>query len=71
MKAAAGRGPLQGILGYEKERPLVSADLQPMTRGRAYVDAPSTMVVNGTQVKLYVLVRQRRWAMPTGWSTWR
>lgn len=51
MKAAAD-GPLKGILGYE-ERPLVSADYTNDTRS-GIVDAPSTMVVNGTQVKLYV-----------------
>jgi len=51
MKAAAA-GPLQGILGYE-ERPLVSADYVNDTRS-GIVDAPSTMVVNRTQVKLYV-----------------
>ncbi|MBQ2260381.1 MAG: ArsJ-associated glyceraldehyde-3-phosphate dehydrogenase [Loktanella sp.] len=51
LKAAAD-GPLQGILGYE-ERPLVSADYTNDTRS-GIVDAPSTMVVNGTQVKLYV-----------------
>ncbi len=50
FKAAAG-GPLSGILGYE-ERPLVSADYVNDTRS-AIVDAPSTMVVNGTQVKIY------------------
>lgn len=51
LKAAA-EGPLTGILGYE-ERPLVSADYTNDTRS-GIVDAPSTMVVNGTQVKLYV-----------------
>jgi glyceraldehyde 3-phosphate dehydrogenase len=51
MKAAAD-GPLKGILGYE-ERPLVSADYTNDTRS-GIVDALSTMVVNGTQVKLYV-----------------
>jgi len=51
MKAAA-EGPLRGVLGYE-ERPLVSADYTNDTRS-GIVDAPSTMVVNGTQVKLYV-----------------
>ena len=51
LKAAAD-GPLKGILGYE-ERPLVSADYTNDTRS-GIVDAPSTMVVNGTQVKLYV-----------------
>jgi len=49
---AAAEGPLRGILGYE-ERPLVSADYTNDTRS-GIVDAPSTMVVNGTQVKVYV-----------------
>ena len=48
---AAAEGPLKGILGYE-ERPLVSADYTNDTRS-GIVDAPSTMVVNGTQVKVY------------------
>ena len=48
---AAAEGPLAGILGYE-ERPLVSADYTDDTRS-SIVDAPSTMVVNGTQVKVY------------------
>jgi glyceraldehyde-3-phosphate dehydrogenase (arsenate-transferring) len=45
-------GPLQGILGYET-RPLVSADYTNDPRS-GIVDAPSTMVINGTQVKVYV-----------------
>ncbi len=48
---AAAAGPLAGILGYE-ERPLVSADYTNDERS-SIVDAPSTMVVNGTQVKVY------------------
>lgn len=48
---AAAAGPLNGILGYE-ERPLVSADYTNDTRS-SIIDAPSTMVVNGTQVKIY------------------
>ena len=48
---AASEGPLKGILGYE-ERPLVSADYVNDARS-SIVDAPSTMVVNGTQVKIY------------------
>lgn len=48
---AAAEGPLAGILGYE-ERPLVSADYTNDTRS-SIVDAPSTLVVNGTQVKVY------------------
>ena len=48
---AAAEGQLAGILGYE-ERPLVSADYTNDPRS-SIVDAPSTMVVNGTQVKVY------------------
>ena len=44
-------GPLDGILGYET-RPLVSADFLDDPRS-SIVDAPSTMVINGTQVKIY------------------
>ena len=44
-------GALAGILGFE-ERPLVSADFLNDPRS-AIVDGPSTMVVNGTQVKVY------------------
>ncbi|MBQ4835573.1 MULTISPECIES: ArsJ-associated glyceraldehyde-3-phosphate dehydrogenase [Pseudoalteromonas] len=48
----AANGELAGVLGYET-RPLVSIDYKTDPRS-AIVDAPSTMVVNGTQVKLYV-----------------
>jgi glyceraldehyde-3-phosphate dehydrogenase (arsenate-transferring) len=48
---AAAEGPLHGILGYE-ERPLVSVDYVNDPRS-SIVDAPSTMVVGGTQVKIY------------------
>tara|TARA_R110002073_G_scaffold15831_1_gene61729 strand:- start:65 stop:1063 length:999 start_codon:yes stop_codon:yes gene_type:complete len=47
----ASEGPLKGILGYE-ERPLVSTDYTNDERS-SIVDAPSTMVINGTQVKIY------------------
>lgn len=47
---AAAKGPLKGILGYET-RPLVSADFLNDPRS-SIVDAPSTMVVDGTQVKI-------------------
>ena len=50
MKEAA-EGELKGILGYE-EKPLVSIDYKTDPRS-SVVDALSTMVVNGTQVKLY------------------
>lgn len=49
LKAAAD-GPLKGILGYE-ERPLVSIDYRTDPRS-SIIDALSTMVVNGTQLKL-------------------
>lgn len=48
---SAAEGPLKGILGYET-RPLVSVDYRTDPRS-SIVDAPSTMVVNGTQVKIY------------------
>ncbi|SMX34533.1 ArsJ-associated glyceraldehyde-3-phosphate dehydrogenase [Actibacterium lipolyticum] len=44
-------GPLKGILGYE-ERPLVSCDYVNDPRS-SIIDAQSTMVINGTQVKIY------------------
>ena len=47
----ASEGELKGILGYE-ERPLVSTDYTNDARS-GIVDAPSTMVVNGTQLKVY------------------
>jgi glyceraldehyde 3-phosphate dehydrogenase len=50
MKAAA-ENELKGILGYE-ERPLVSIDFKTDPRS-SIIDALSTMVVNGTQVKIY------------------
>ena len=48
----ADKGELKGILGYE-ERPLVSTDYTNDERS-GIVDARSTMVINGTQVKVYV-----------------
>jgi glyceraldehyde 3-phosphate dehydrogenase len=48
---AASEGELSSILGYE-ERPLVSTDYTNDERS-SIVDALSTMVINGTQVKIY------------------
>lgn len=48
---AASESELQGILGYE-ERPLVSIDYKTDPRS-SVIDALSTMVINGTQVKIY------------------
>ncbi len=47
----AAKGPLAGILGYET-RPLVSADYAQDTRS-AIIDALSTMVTDGTMLKVY------------------
>ena len=47
----AANGPLRNILGYET-RPLVSVDYVNDPRS-AIVDGLSTMVVNGTQLKVY------------------
>lgn len=46
----AANSYLKGVLGFEK-RPLVSVDYEGETCS-SVIDAPSTMVVNGTQVKL-------------------
>lgn len=46
----AAEGGLKGILGYE-ERPLVSVDFKGDRRS-AIIDALSTMVIDGTQVKV-------------------
>ena len=49
--AEAAAGPLKGILGYET-RPLVSCDYTNDNRS-SVIDGPSTMVVDGTQLKVY------------------
>ena len=48
---AAAEGPMKGILGFET-RPLVSCDYTNDPRS-SIIDGPSTMVINGTQVKIY------------------
>lgn len=48
----AANGELKGVLGYES-RPLVSVDYKTDPRS-SVIDALSTMVINGTQLKLYV-----------------
>ena len=48
---AAAKGPLKAILGYET-RPLVSVDFVNDSRS-AIVDALSTLVTGGTQLKVY------------------
>ncbi len=49
--ATAAGGPLAGILGFET-RPLVSADYTNDSRS-AIVDGPSTLVTDGTMLKVY------------------
>lgn len=51
FRDAAASAPLAGILGYE-ERPLVSIDYRTDPRS-SIVDALSTRVIDGTQVKVY------------------
>ena len=48
----ASESDLKGVLGYE-EKPLVSIDYKTDPRS-SIVDALSTMVINDTQVKLYL-----------------
>ncbi len=48
----ASEGELKGILGYE-EKPLVSADYT-NDRRSGIIDAQSTMVIDGTMLKLFV-----------------
>lgn len=50
LREAAASAPLKGILAYE-DRPLVSADFKTDPHS-SIIDALSTMVVNGTQVKI-------------------
>jgi glyceraldehyde 3-phosphate dehydrogenase len=50
LKKAAS-GPMKQILGFE-ERPLVSVDFKDDPRS-SIIDAPSTMVTNKTQVKIF------------------
>jgi len=52
LMSQAASGELAGILGYE-EKPLVSVDYKTDPRS-SIVDALSTMVVNDTQLKMYL-----------------
>ncbi len=52
LLSEAAENELKDIMGYE-ERPLVSIDYKTDPRS-SIIDALSTMVVNDTQVKLYV-----------------
>ncbi|MBU6217203.1 MAG: ArsJ-associated glyceraldehyde-3-phosphate dehydrogenase [Acidobacteria bacterium] len=64
LRDAAG-GPLAGILGYE-ERPLVSVDFRTDPRS-AVVDAQSTMVTSGTQVKILAWY-DNEWGYANRWA---
>ena len=61
----AAEGPLRGILGFET-RPLVSVDYRDDPRS-SIVDAPSTMVVNGTQVKVLAWY-DNEWGYANRWA---
>ena len=52
LLSTAAQGELAGVLGFE-ERPLVSTDYINDTRS-SIVDALSTVVVDGTHLKLYL-----------------
>lgn len=62
---AAADGPLAGILGYE-ERPLVSVDFKGDPRS-SIIDAPSTRVVGGTQVKILAWY-DNEWGYVNRWT---
>ena len=62
---AASEGPLGHILGYE-ERPLVSVDYKDDPRS-SIVDALSTMVVGGTQVKILAWY-DNEWGYANRWA---
>lgn len=63
LKSASEDGPLKGIMGYEA-RPLVSTDYTNDERS-GIIDARSTMVVDGTCVK----VRARVGAYRLAWTS--
>jgi glyceraldehyde 3-phosphate dehydrogenase len=65
MLLQAAEGPLKGILGFET-RPLVSVDYRDDPRS-SIVDAPSTMVVNGTQVKVLAWY-DNEWGYANRWA---
>jgi len=52
LMSSAAQSDLEGVLGYE-EKPLVSIDYKTDPRS-SIVDALSTMVVNDTQLKMYL-----------------
>ena len=65
LRDAAASGPLAGILGYE-ERPLVSVDFKGDPRS-SIVDALSTMVTDGTQVKILAWY-DNEWGYANRWA---
>ena len=65
LREAAASGPLAGILGYE-ERPLVSVDFKGDPRS-SIVDALSTMVTDGTQVKILAWY-DNEWGYANRWA---
>ncbi len=65
LRDAAASGPLAGILGYE-ERPLVSVDFKGDPRS-SIVDALSTIVTAGTQVKILAWY-DNEWGYANRWA---
>ncbi len=65
LRDAAASGPLAGILGYE-ERPLVSVDFKGDPRS-SIVDALSTIVTDGTQVKVLAWY-DNEWGYANRWA---
>lgn len=65
LRDAALSGPLAGILGYE-ERPLVSVDFKGDPRS-SIVDALSTIVTAGTQVKILAWY-DNEWGYANRWA---
>lgn len=66
LKAASEDGPLKDILGFET-RPLVSTDYVNDERS-SIVDAASTMVIDGTMVKVHAASSSFALASHTGYG---
>ena len=65
MFKEASDGELRGILGYE-EKTLVSIDYVNDSRS-SIIDAPSTIVVNKTQLKIYIWY-DNEWCIAVEWQ---
>jgi glyceraldehyde 3-phosphate dehydrogenase len=65
FESRVGKGPAEGILGYETGR--WSAPTTARYPRSIVIDALSTMVVNGTLLKVYAWY-DNEWATPAAWS---